>query len=124
MNTEPTLISVVGEKPLPKYYVYYDEWSGEIISVSSKYRESKNPYLLTEDNTAAEILASVRRQTQRTIVMISHQLSAAAACDRILVLEQGRLVQQGHHNELITIKGPYRSLWEREQAAERLDAVA
>jgi ATP-binding cassette subfamily B protein len=51
-------------------------------------------------------------------------LSAAAACDRILVLEQGRLVQQGHHNELIAIKGPYRSLWEREQAAERLDAVA
>jgi ATP-binding cassette subfamily B protein len=56
--------------------------------------------------------------------MISHQLSAAAACDRILVLEQGRLVQQGHHNELITVKGLYRSLWEREQAAERLDAVA
>jgi ATP-binding cassette subfamily B protein len=77
-----------------------------------------------DNNTAAEILASVRRQTQRTIVMISHQLSAAAACDRILVLEQGRLVQQGHHNELITVKGLYRSLWEREQAAERLDAVA
>ena len=76
-----------------------------------------------DNNTAAEILASVRRQTQRTIVMISHQLSAAA-CDRILVLEQGRLVQQGHHNELITVKGLYRSLWEREQAAERLDAVA
>ena len=77
-----------------------------------------------DNNTAAEILESVRLQTQRTIVMISHQLSAAAACDRILVLEQGRLVQQGHHNELITVKGPYRSLWEREQAAERLDAVA
>ncbi|NCG17116.1 MAG: ATP-binding cassette domain-containing protein [Synechococcales cyanobacterium H12SWP_bin.12] len=77
-----------------------------------------------DNNTASEILASVRRQTQRTIVMISHQLSAAAACDRILVMERGRLVQQGHHNELITVKGPYRSLWEREQAAERLDAVA
>lgn len=77
-----------------------------------------------DNNTAAEILASVRRQTQRTIVMISHQLSAAAACDRILVMERGRLVQQGHHNELITVKGPYRSLWEREQAAERMDAVA
>ena len=77
-----------------------------------------------DNNTAAEILASVRRQSQRTIVMISHQLSAAAACDRILVMERGRLVQQGHHNELITVKGPYRSLWEREQAAERLDAVA
>ena len=91
----------------------------------------RSPLLVLDDalasvdnNTAAEILASVRRQTQRTILMISHQLSAAAACDRILVLEQGRLVQQGHHNDLIVEQGLYRSLWEREQAAERLDAVA
>ena len=91
----------------------------------------KAPVLVLDDalasvdnNTAAEILASVRRQTQRTIVMISHQLSAAAACDRILVLDQGRLVQQGHHSDLIQEQGLYRSLWEREQAAERLESVA
>ena len=91
----------------------------------------KAPVLVLDDalasvdnNTAAEILASVRRQTQRTIVMISHQLSAAAACDRILVLDQGRLVQQGHHADLIKEQGLYRSLWEREQAAERLETVA
>jgi len=91
----------------------------------------KSPVLVLDDalasvdnNTAAEILASVRRQTNRTIVMISHQLSAAAACDRILVLDQGRLVQQGHHAELIQQPGLYRSLWEREQAAERLESVA
>ena len=91
----------------------------------------KAPVLVLDDalasvdnNTAAEILASVRCQTQRTIVMISHQLSAAAACDRILVLEQGRLVQQGHHSELIQQNGLYRRLWEREQAAERLESVA
>jgi len=91
----------------------------------------KSPVLVLDDalasvdnNTAAEILASVRRQTQRTIVMISHQLSAAAACDRILVLDQGRLVQQGHHSDLIKEQGLYRSLWEREQAAERLESVA
>ncbi len=91
----------------------------------------KAPVLVLDDalasvdnNTAAEILASVRRQTQRTIVMISHQLSAAAACDRILVLDQGRLVQQGHHSDLIREQGLYRSLWEREQAAERLESVA
>ncbi len=91
----------------------------------------KAPVLVLDDalasvdnNTAAEILDSVQRQTQRTIVMISHQLSAAAACDRILVLDQGRLVQQGHHSDLIQEQGLYRSLWEREQAAERLETVA
>jgi ATP-binding cassette subfamily B protein len=77
-----------------------------------------------DNNTAAAILASIRQQRQRTILMISHQLSAAAACDRILVIEEGRLVQQGHHSELVEKEGTYRRLWEREQAAERLEAVA
>ena len=77
-----------------------------------------------DNNTAAAILASIRNQRQRTIVMISHQLSAAAACDRILVIEQGTLVQQGHHNDLVNIDGPYKRMWEREQASERLEAVA
>ena len=75
-----------------------------------------------DNNTAAEILRSVRQQQQRTVLMISHQLSAAAACDRILVMEEGRLVQQGHHRELVEVQGPYRRLWEREQA-ERLEPV-
>ena len=76
-----------------------------------------------DNNTAAEILAGVRRQRHRTVLMISHQLSAAAACDRILVLEDGRLVQQGHHSELVSQPGPYRRLWEREQASERLQTA-
>ncbi len=75
-----------------------------------------------DNNTAAAILRSVREQKQRTVLMISHQLSAAAACDRILVMEEGRLVQQGHHLDLVEVQGPYRRLWEREQA-ERLEPV-
>jgi ATP-binding cassette subfamily B protein len=57
------------------------------------------------------------------VLFISHQLSAAAACDRVLVLERGRLVQQGHHEELLSQPGPYRRLWDREQAASQLQAV-
>jgi ATP-binding cassette subfamily B multidrug efflux pump len=76
-----------------------------------------------DNNTAAAILRSVREQKGRTVLMISHQLSAAAACDRILVLEEGRLVQQGPHRELVEQPGTYRRLWEREQASERLQAA-
>jgi ATP-binding cassette subfamily B protein len=75
-----------------------------------------------DNNTAAAILRSVREQERRSVLMISHQLSAAAACDRILVMEEGRLVQQGHHRDLVAVAGPYRRLWEREQA-ERLEPV-
>ena len=77
-----------------------------------------------DNNTAAAILDSIRAQDDRTIVMISHQLSAAAACDRILVMENGRIVQQGHHNALIQMPGVYKRLWERQQASQQLDALA
>ena len=77
-----------------------------------------------DNNTAADILQSVRSQQDRTILMISHQLSAAAACDRVLVLDNGELVQQGHHSELLQQPGTYRRLWEREQAEEQLSRAA
>jgi len=73
-----------------------------------------------DNTTAAEILASVRAQRGRTVLMISHQLSAAAGADRVLVLEDGRLVQQGHHQELLAMPGTYRRLWERQQADQQL----
>ncbi len=91
----------------------------------------KSPVIVLDDalasvdnKTAAAILSSIREQRDRTIIMISHQLSAAAACDRILVLEEGRLVQHGSHSDLIKIEGTYKRLWEREKAAESLDAVS
>tara|TARA_B100000029_G_C17588874_1_gene961938 strand:- start:1359 stop:3110 length:1752 start_codon:yes stop_codon:yes gene_type:complete len=91
----------------------------------------KSPVIVLDDalasvdnKTASAILSSIREQRDRTILMISHQLSAAAACDRILVLEDGHLVQQGSHSDLINIDGTYKRLWEREKAAETLDAVA
>ncbi|MEB3172231.1 MAG: ABC transporter ATP-binding protein [Cyanobacteriota bacterium] len=73
-----------------------------------------------DNTTAAEILASVRAQRGRTVVMISHQLSAAASADRVLVLDDGRLVQQGRHQELLAQPGTYRRLWERQQADQQL----
>jgi ATP-binding cassette subfamily B multidrug efflux pump len=77
-----------------------------------------------DNTTAAAILHSLRDQQGRTILMISHQLSAAAACDRVLVLEQGRLVQQGPHLELLAeTGGTYRRLWDRQQASEQLQAA-
>ena len=86
-----------------------------------------------DNTTAAEILRTIRSEQAnaqsndqglgRTVLMISHQLSAAAACDRVLVLKEGRLVQQGHHSELVAERGTYRRLWDREQATEQLRAA-
>ena len=75
-----------------------------------------------DNKTASAILSSIRQEKNKTILMISHQLSAAAACDRILVLNEGRLVQEGTHEKLISVQGVYKQLWEREKAAEEIGA--
>ena len=97
---------------------------GRALLVSAPVLVLDDALASVDNNTAAAILDSIRTTDGRTIVMISHQLSAAAACDRILVMEQGRFVQQGHHRDLISTPGVYRRLWERQQAAEQLDAIA
>jgi len=96
---------------------------GRALLVSAPVLVLDDALASVDNNTAAAILDSIRTTDGRTIVMISHQLSAAAACDRILVMEQGRIVQQGHHSHLISTPGVYRRLWERQQAAEQLDAI-
>ena len=97
---------------------------GRALLVSAPVLVLDDALASVDNNTAAAILDSIRSQEGRTIVMISHQLSAAAACDRILVMDNGRIVQQGHHNDLIATAGIYRRLWERQQVAEQLEEMA
>ena len=97
---------------------------GRALLVSAPVLVLDDALASVDNNTAAGILESIRSTDGRTIVMISHQLSAAAACDRILVMDQGRIVQQGHHRDLISTPGVYRRLWERQQAAEQLESMA
>lgn len=47
----------------------------------------------------------------RTGVVIAHRLSQAAACDRIVLMEQGRVLEDGTHTELVAAGGPYSRLW-------------
>ena len=97
---------------------------GRALLVSAPVLVLDDALASVDNNTAAGILDSIRTTDGRTIVMISHQLSAAAACDRILVMDQGRIVQQGHHRDLINIPGVYKRLWERQQAAQQLESMA
>ena len=58
----------------------------------------------------------MRKRSNKTILMISHQLSVAATCDRVLVMENGKIVQEGNHRDLVKKDGLYKNLWERELA--------
>ena len=46
----------------------------------------------------------------RTVVIVAHRLSTVRNADQIIVLEQGKIVEQGNHNELTHLKGAYYKL--------------
>jgi len=54
----------------------------------------------------------------RTVFVIAHRLSAVRACDRIIVIEKGKLIEQGPHDELIRANGRYAALWRFQEAGE------
>ena len=55
---------------------------------------------------------SIRKGRQQTCIMIAHRLSTVVDADRILVLQKGRVVEEGSHRELIALEGEYAQLKE------------
>ena len=66
----------------------------------------------TEDN----ILRALDATPSSMKVLVSHRLSSLRGSDRILVLDEGVLVEQGTHEELLAMNGLYASMWEQQRA--------
>ena len=92
------------------------------LLVNSKIIILDDALASVDNKTASAILQTIKNQYNKTVLMISHQLSAAASCDRILVMKDGRIVQEGTHKDLIMKEGLYKSMWEREKAKEQLQS--
>ena len=74
-----------------------------------------------DNQTATQILDNLSYGTQRkTVIFITHQMSAAANCDRIIVMDQGHIAQTGSHNTLVNKPGLYQQLWNQHKLKEVL----
>ncbi|MBF4459062.1 ABC transporter ATP-binding protein [Pseudoclavibacter sp. VKM Ac-2867] len=65
------------------------------------------------DTTDARALEAAARRALagRTVVTVAHHLTQASSAERVLVMEHGRIVEDGTHDELLDSEGPYRELW-------------
>jgi len=53
----------------------------------------------------------------RTSIVVAHRLSTVASLDRIVVLSEGRIVEDGTHAQLVAAGGEYAHLWDRQTGA-------
>ncbi|WP_374621974.1 ABC transporter ATP-binding protein [Devosia sp.] len=89
------------------------------------------PILVLDEATSAldsEVEAAIQGQLQllmrgKTVIAIAHRLSTIAAMDRLVVLDKGRVVEQGTHGELIALGGTYAKLWARQSGGFLQDAL-
>jgi ATP-binding cassette subfamily B multidrug efflux pump len=80
------------------------------------------PILVLDEATSAldsEVEAAIQSNLDelmqgKTVLAIAHRLSTIAALDRLIVMDQGRIVEQGNHSDLVSQGGLYSELWARQ----------
>jgi ATP-binding cassette subfamily B protein len=89
------------------------------------------PVLILDDclssvdaQTEAEILHGLREiLKEKTCLIISHRISAVKEADEILVLDEGRIIERGSHDELARNGGVYAELCQQQQLSEELERI-
>ena len=93
----------------------------------------KNPRIILLDEATAALDTATEEHIQRalstlshgrTMLVIAHRLSTVTTADRILVLNEGQVVESGTHDELLALKGRYASMWRKQVRAQKAIAEA
>ena len=109
------------ETPLGREFDGATELSGgewQRVAISRGFMRDADLVVLDEPTASLDPMAEAdvfRRFLAmaggRTTIMVSHRLGSARMCDRILVLKEGRLVEAGTHDELVSRSGEYARMW-------------
>ncbi|NNH25964.1 ABC transporter ATP-binding protein [Acinetobacter terrestris] len=90
------------------------------------------PILILDEATSAldsEVEAAIQSSLDdlmegKTVIAIAHRLSTIAQMDRLVVLDEGRIVEQGTHDELVALNGIYAHLWQRQTGSFLIEQQA
>lgn len=119
----------------------YDTVVGErgvTLSGGQKQRASmaralvKNPSILILDDPLSAVDAATERDIiaglkeyygERTVLIVSHRLSALRECDLIVVLDRGKVAEHGSHEELLAMNGWYAAIYREQQLRAEIEAL-
>ena len=115
---------------MPNGFQTYLGENGSQLSGGQKQRIAiaralyKNPEILILDEATSSLDTEAEQIIQKTLnefkaqgktmIVIAHRLSTIANSDRILVLKEGKIIEQGSHQELLSKDSVYKSMWEKQ----------
>ncbi len=117
-------------KRLPMQYYTYLEEAGNGLSGGEKQRIAlaraflkENQFYIMDESTSNLDFATeniifdmiYNKFRKKTMLIIAHRLATVKNCDKIIVMDKGKIVEQGTHKELLEKKGQYYRLWEMQQ---------
>ena len=93
---------------------------------------SSDLILILDEATSAldsEVEAAIQEQLAdlmagKTVIAIAHRLSTIARMDRLIIMDRGRIVEEGSHEALLERNGVYARLWRRQSGAFIADEIA
>ena len=117
-------------KKLPMQYYTYLEEAGNGLSGGEKQRIAlaraflkENQFYIMDESTSNLDFATeniifdmiYNKFRKKTMLIIAHRLATVKNCDKIIVMDKGKIIEQGTHKELLEKKGQYYRLWEMQQ---------
>ena len=115
---------------MPNGFQTYLGENGSQLSGGQKQRIAiaralyKNPEILILDEATSSLDSEAEQIIQKTLnelksqgktmIVIAHRLSTIANSDKILVMKEGKIMEEGTHRDLLSIDSAYKSMWEKQ----------